>query len=85
MKNHSNDPRWERVGNGWLTTDPELVAEGVTRLQASKKSCDICGRRGRHTMARYELRYCTTCGRQLSLAQMLEHKYGWEYARGMLA
>jgi hypothetical protein len=34
---HVGDPRWEWTGNGWRTTDPALVAEGMERLAASKQ------------------------------------------------
>lgn len=41
---HAGDPRWTWNGNGWLTTDAELVAEGLTRLAASKRTIERDGR-----------------------------------------
>lgn len=34
---HVGDNRWQWVNGGWQTTDPELVAEGMERLLASKE------------------------------------------------
>ena len=37
-KTHACDPRWQWMGNGWLTINPALVAEALERLAASKKA-----------------------------------------------
>jgi hypothetical protein len=38
-----SDPRWHLAERGWLTTDPQLVREAMTRLRQSKKSGPLGG------------------------------------------
>jgi hypothetical protein len=37
------DPRWTLAERGWLTTDPGLIAEAMTKLRASKRSGPLGG------------------------------------------
>jgi ribosomal protein L37AE/L43A len=52
--------------------------------EAATRTCDVCGKPADDRMTIFEIRFCRSCGSKMTVAQVLEHKYGRDEARKML-
>ena len=61
------------------------MTERVLARESARSVCDVCGKFGSITMAEFDVVTCVRCARRLSVFEVLEHKYGTERAKELLA